>query len=273
MNSVIIRRTPWQAKLYEIIFEAETPAGRLFDLILLWCILLSVFVVFLDSIAEFHARYWYYLRIAEWFFTFLFTVEYVLRLSCYGRPLIYARSFFGIVDLLAILPSYLSFLFPGTESLVVVRALRMLRIFRILKMARYLVEARLLAGAVWETRRKIIVFVITVVTLVIIIGAVMYLIEGKEHGFDSVPRGMYWAIVTLTTVGYGDISPQTPLGQIFASIVMICGYGIIAVPTGIVTVAISRASQQPVSSQVCPRCTAQGHDIDAKYCKYCGSSL
>jgi voltage-gated potassium channel len=235
--------------------------------------LLSVLVVFLDSIAEFHMRYRFYLKRAEWFFTFLFSVEYLLRIICITRPLRYAKSFFGIVDLLAILPSYLSLLFPGTESLIVVRALRVLRIFRVLKMARYLSEARLLAGAIWETRRKIIVFVITVVTLVLIIGAVMYLIEGEEHGFDSVPRGMYWAIVTLTTVGYGDISPQTPLGQIFASIVMICGYGIIAVPTGIVTVAISRASQQPVSSQVCPRCTAQGHDIDAKYCKYCGSSL
>jgi voltage-gated potassium channel len=273
MNVITTHKTPWRAKLYEIIFEAETTAGRLFDLVLLWCIVLSVLVVFFDSIAEFHERYRLYLKLAEWFFTFLFSLEYVLRLICTERPLRYARSFFGIVDLLAILPSYLSLFFPGTESLMVVRALRVLRIFRILKMARYLTEARVLAGAVWETRRKIIVFVITVVTLVIIIGAVMYLIEGEEHGFDSVPRGMYWAIVTLTTVGYGDISPQTPLGQVFASIVMICGYGIIAVPTGIVTVAISQASQQPVSPQICPQCAGQGHDTDAKFCKYCGSSL
>lgn len=266
---------PWQVWLYEVIFKADTPAGRNFDLVLLWCILFSVLAVFLGSVQEIRMDHRLTLRIIEWFFTLLFTLEYVLRLSCVSRPTKYATSFFGAVDLLAILPAYISLLLPGAQSLMVVRALRVLRIFRILKLGRYFIEGRLLGQAVWDTRYKITVFVLTVLTLVLIIGAVMYVIEGEEHGFDSVPRGMYWAIVTLTTVGYGDISPQTPLGQMFASIVMICGYGIIAVPTGIVTVALSQASQQTalVSPLICPQCAAEGHDVDAKFCKYCGSGL
>jgi len=265
---------PWQWRLHEIIFEADTRAGRVFDLLLIWCILLSILVIFLESVPEIRADYPRALKQAEWFFTIIFTIEYGLRLISVGKPWRYARSFFGIVDLMAILPSYISLFFPGAQSLMVVRALRFLRIFRVLKLSRYLDASRLLALAIWETRQKIIVFVIAVVTLVMIVGACMYLIEGEEHGFDSVPRGMYWAIVTLTTVGYGDISPQTPLGQLFASIVMICGYGIIAVPTGIVTVAIAHASEhQPVSTQACPQCAAEGHDVDAVYCKYCAAKL
>ncbi len=264
---------PWRTRLHEIIFEADTRPGKWFDVGLLWCIVLSVVVVFLDSVPEVRARYSHGLRAAEWCFTLLFTVEYILRLISVGRPLRYAVSFFGIVDLLAILPTYLSLLFPGTQSLMVIRALRFLRIFRVLKLARHLAEGRELARAVWATRHKITVFILSVLTLVVIIGACMYLIEGEEHGFDSVPRGMYWAIVTLTTVGYGDIAPQTTLGQLFASLVMLCGYGIIAVPTGIVTVALSHASQRPVSTQACPRCAAEGHDVDALFCKYCGGKL
>jgi voltage-gated potassium channel len=263
----------WRTRLHEIIFEADTRSGKWFDLALLWCIVVSVLVVFLDSVPEVHARYSHVLWAAEWCFTLLFTVEYLLRLVCIGRPLRYAVSFFGIVDLLAILPTYLSLFYPGTESLMVIRALRFLRIFRVLKLARHLQEGRELARAVWATRYKITVFILSVLTLVTIIGACMYLIEGEKHGFDSVPRGMYWAIVTLTTVGYGDIAPQTTLGQLFASLVMLCGYGIIAVPTGIVTVALSQASQRPVTTQACPQCSAEGHDADAEFCKYCGAKL
>jgi voltage-gated potassium channel len=264
---------PWQARLHEIIFEADTPAGKAFDIALLVCIVGSIAVVFLSSVQSIQARYGGILLVAEWFFTLLFSVEYILRLSCVGRPLLYARSFFGIVDLLAVLPTYVSLLIPGTESLMVVRAVRFLRIFRVLKLARHLSEGRFLARAVWETRYKITVFMVTVLTLVLVIGACMYVIEGEENGFDSIPRSMYWAIVTLTTVGYGDISPQTTLGQFFASLVMIIGYGILAVPTGIVTVALSRAGERVVSTQACPQCSAEGHDADAKFCKYCGARL
>lgn len=266
--------SPWRRRLHEIIFEADTFAGKAFDLVLLWCILLSIGVVLLDSVPWIQTQYRYSLRAAEWFFTLLFTIEYVLRLISVGRPLRYAASFFGIIDLLAILPTYLSLFLPGTQFLMVVRALRFLRIFRILKLAHYLSEGRTLSRAIWATRRKITVFTISVLTLVLIIGAVMHLIEGPENGFDTIPRSMYWAIVTLTTVGYGDIAPKTILGQFFASLVMICGYGILAVPTGIVTVALSQAgSPQPVTTQVCPQCAAEGHDADANFCKYCGAQL
>jgi voltage-gated potassium channel len=262
----------WRLRLHQIIFEADTPAGKLFDLVLLW-ILLSVLAVFLHSVPDLREHYFLTFITVEWFFTILFSIEYVLRLICVGKPWRYAISFYGLVDLLAVLPTYLSLLVPGTQALMVIRGLRVLRIFRILKLTRYLSEARTLALAVYQTRRKITVFLTMVLTLVTIIGALMYLIEGEEHGFDSIPRSMYWAIVTLTTVGYGDISPQTRLGQLFASFVMILGYGIIAVPTGIVTVALSRVSEQPVSTQVCPECAAEGHDVDARFCKYCGARL
>lgn len=266
-------RSAWQGRLHEIIFEADTPSGKFFDVVLIWLILGSVFAVFLESVPSLQQSYATTFRIIEWSITLIFTLEYLLRLSCVGRPLRYAVSFYGIVDLLAILPTYLSLLIPGVQSLMVIRALRLLRIFRVLKMARHLREARILAAAIWQTRRRITVFLLTVLTLVMIIGALMYLIEGAEHGFDSIPRGMYWAIVTLTTVGYGDISPQTWPGQLFASLVMIMGYGVIAVPTGIVTVALSRAGEHPVSTQACPECAAEGHDADAQFCKYCGTQL
>jgi voltage-gated potassium channel len=263
----------WKARLHEIIFEADTRTGKFFDVILLWCIVISVLIVLLESVAEVREQYAFALRAAEWSFTILFTLEYVLRLISVGQPLRYAFSFFGIVDLLAIVPTYLSVLLPGAQSLLVIRALRLLRVFRILKLVQFVEEARILGHALRASRHKITVFLGTVVTLVLILGTLMYLIEGEENGFDSIPRGIYWAIVTLTTVGYGDIAPSTILGQMLASVAMIMGYSIIAVPTGIVSVELSRAAQEQLSTQVCPQCSAEGHDTDAQHCKYCGAQL
>ena len=264
---------PWRARLHEVIFEADTKAGRAFDVALLWCIVLSVLAVLLESVPTVRAGYAAPLRGVEWAFTILFTVEYLLRLVSVGRPSRYAVSFFGVVDLLAIAPTYLSVLLPGAQTLLVIRALRLLRVFRVLKLAQFLNEARVLAQALRASRHKITVFLGTVLTLVLIVGTLMYLIEGEDNGFDSIPRGIYWAIVTLTTVGYGDIAPSTVLGQMLASVVMILGYSIIAVPTGIVTVELSRATQRAVSTQACPQCSAEGHDPDAQHCKYCGARL
>jgi len=265
----------WRDRLFEIIFEADTPAGKWFDIALIVVILLSVLVVMLDSVASVRTGYGRWLYGLEWLFTILFTVEYILRLLCVGKALRYAVSFFGIVDLMAILPTYLSLLVFGSRYLAVVRILRVLRIFRILKLGHHTKEAAVLKSALYASRRKILVFFSVVLTLVVIIGSLMYVIEGTTNsGFTSIPQSVYWAIVTLTTVGYGDISPQTPLGQFLASIVMILGYSIIAVPTGIVTVQWSQAStrQQP-NTQACPNCSAEGHDADAKYCKFCGAKL
>lgn len=264
----------WKHRLHEVIFEAETPGGKAFDVALLWCILLSVTAVVLESVKGIEADYGRVLRYAEWGFTILFTIEYVLRLMCVQRPAAYARSFFGVVDLLAILPTYVSILVPGAQSLLLIRALRLIRIFRVLKLARFVSESRVLLDALRASRVKITVFLFTVLMLVLLIGALMYLIEGEEHGFTSIPRGVYWAVVTMTTVGYGDMAPQTVLGQTLASAVMIVGYGIIAVPTGIVTAEIAYASRGvKVSTQACQSCSAEGHDPDAKFCKACGEAL
>jgi len=263
----------WRATLHEIIFEADTPAGKGFDVLLILSILLSVVAVMLDSVADVRVAWGRWLYAIEWLFTVLFSVEYLLRLSCVGRPWRYARSFFGVVDLLAILPTYLSLVLPGTQYLLTIRVLRILRIFRILKLAQYLGEARLLMEALGASRRKITVFLFTVLTLVVISGSLMYVIEGEGGGFTSIPRHIYWSIVTLTTVGYGDISPQTGLGQMLASLIMIMGYGIIAVPTGIVTVEMTQAFGRRVSTQACPMCSGEGHDADALHCKFCGASL
>ncbi len=268
---------PTRARLHEIIFEADTPGGRAFDLLLIWSILLSVLAVMLDSVEPIRARHGALLVRLEWGFTILFTIEYVLRLSCIGRPRRYATSFYGVVDLLAIIPTYLSLVFPGSQYLLVIRILRVLRIFRVLKLVQYLDEANVMLRALRASRRKIAVFFSTVLTLVVVFGAVMYLIEGSEHGFDSIPRSLYWAIVTMTTVGYGDISPQTPVGQALAAVVMVLGFAIIAVPTGIVASEMTRAEaggpQRPVSTQVCPQCSLEGHDPDARFCKGCGARL
>jgi len=265
----------WRKFLFEVIFEAETPAGKLFDVALIISIIASVSVAMLDSVASVSAKYGELLNGLEWFFTILFSVEYLLRLICVGNPIRYARSFFGVVDLLAILPTYINIFLPGTHYLLVIRLLRVLRVFRVLKLGRCVGEANVLMGALVASRRKILVFLFTVLTLVVIIGSLIYVIEGRDagSGFTSIPKGVYWAVVTLTTVGYGDISPQTPLGQFLAAVVMIMGYSIIAVPTGIVTVEFSKAWQKEITSQVCPQCTQQGHDPDAKHCKFCGSKL
>lgn len=264
---------PWQGRLHEIIFEADTAAGKAFDFVLLWCIMLSVLAVMLESIPRLRTEYGTTLYIIEWAFTLLFTIEYALRLLSVHRPARYAVSFFGLVDLLSIIPTYLSLLVPGSQYLLVIRILRLLRIFRILKLGEYLYEADILTRALRASRYKITVFLLTVVTLVVIIGAVMYVVEGEANGFTDIPTSIYWAVVTLTTVGYGDVAPRTALGQAIASIVMLLGYGILAVPTGIVTLELTRASQQPVSTQVCPACATEGHDADAVYCKYCSTKL
>lgn len=263
----------WRAKLHEVIFEADTPAGRTFDIVLILCIVASVLAVMFDSVPSIRARLGKELFVAEWFFTILFTVEYVLRLICVRSPGGYAFSFFGVIDMLAILPTYVSVLVPGSQYLLVVRILRVLRVFRVLKLGSYLQEARLLRVALRRSLRKIAVFLFAVGTMVIVLGALMYMIEGEASGFDSIPQGVYWAIVTLTTVGYGDISPVTPLGKAVASLVMICGYGIIAVPTGLVTVELSKVSAGGVSTQACRNCGRDGHDADALHCKYCGAKL
>jgi voltage-gated potassium channel len=264
-----------RARLHEIIFEADTRAGRLFDLALIWLILLSVATVILESVRHVREQYGQLLYALEWLFTLLFTLEYLLRLLGVRRPLRYATSFFGVVDLLAIIPTYLSILVPGSQYLLVIRILRLLRVFRLLKLSEYVTEADTLRRALRASRRKISVFLSAVMLLVVIIGALMYVLEGEEHGFTSIPVSIYWAIVTLTTVGYGDLSPRTPFGQILASIVMIIGYGIIAVPTGIVSVELAHAvrEQQQLSGQSCPECSAEGHDPDALCCKYCGATL
>jgi len=262
----------WRIRLHEIIFEADTPMGRAFDILLIFSILLSVLAVMLDSIVSVSENYGSLLIAAEWFFTILFTIEYLLRLLCVGRPLKYATSFFGVIDLLSVLPTYLSLLLPGSRYLLVVRILRVLRVFRILKLAAYVSEANVLVRSLRASQRKITIFLYTVIILVVIIGSAMYIIEGAESGFTSIPMAIYWAIVTLTTVGYGDISPATPFGQFLASIVMIIGYGIIAVPTGIVTAEMTRIKAQ-VTTQACLECAADGHDPDALFCKYCGAKL
>lgn len=263
----------WRGVLHEVIFEADTPAGKAFDVVLVLSILLSVAVVMLESVEAVGGPYRSWCVGAEWFFTILFSVEYVLRLSCVGRPLCYARSFYGVIDLLAVLPTYVGLVFPGTHYLTVVRVLRVLRIFRVLKLMQYVRESDLILQALRASRRKIVVFVFAVLTLVVIMGSLMYVVEGKEHGFTSIPRSAYWAIVTLTTVGYGDISPETALGQTIAALVMIMGYAIIAIPTGIVTVELANASKKKLTTQSCPECSSEGHDHDAKHCKFCGGEL
>ncbi len=263
----------WQSKLHTIIFEADTQAGRIFDIFLIIVILLSVLTVMLDSVKDLNLRYGDILYSIEWFFTILFTIEYLLRLMSVGKPLKYATSFFGLIDLFSFLPTYFSLLVPGTQFFLVIRLLRVLRIFRVFKLVRFLREAQILMQAMRGSSRKIAVFLFTVLTLVVIFGSLMYVIEDEKNGFTSIPISVYWAIVTLTTVGYGDVSPQTGMGQALAAIIMILGYSIIAVPTGIVTAELTQQYKEKVSTQSCPQCSAEGHDHDAKHCKYCGSKL
>ncbi|WP_019584864.1 ion transporter [Deinococcus apachensis] len=273
MRTLSDRRAPWRVTLGNVIFNNDTPAGRVFDLVLIVLILGSILVVMLDSVRPIQARYGSVLNRAEWILTLLFTTEYVLRLISARHASHYARSFFGVVDLLSILPGYLALLLPGAETLLIIRVLRILRIFRILKLARYLSEANVLTEAIRASAAKITVFLVVVLSLVTVIGALMYLIEGPEHGYTSIPTSIYWAIVTLTTVGYGDIAPKTPLGKGLASLAMILGYGILAVPTGIVTVNLARAQDRRQQQRTCPRCGLDRHDPDARYCKRCGETL
>jgi voltage-gated potassium channel len=265
--------SPRRERIHEIIFEAETPIGKAFDVSLMVVILVSIAAVCLESVASIRDQFGPLLRALEWTITILFTIEYILRLYSVRKPLRYATSFFGIVDLLSILPTYLSFFIAGSQSLLVIRALRLLRVFRILKLAHFVGEARLLRAALHASVRKITVFLGAVLTIVIIVGALMYMIEGSENGFTSIPQSIYWAIVTMTTVGYGDIAPQTLLGKIIASAVMILGYAIIAVPTGIVTVELASSVKESVRTDACPECGCDGHAIDAAHCRFCGTRL
>ena len=265
---------PWRRRVHEIVFEADTAAGKLFDVFLITAIVISVTVVMLDSVTTIHDRYGQELLVLEWAFTILFTVEYVVRLISVQNARRYVTSFFGVVDLLAILPTYLSVLMPGSQSLLVIRTLRLLRVFRVFKLASYVKEGDFLMAALRASRAKITVFVSSILSIAVVVGSLLYLIEGESSGFTSIPRAMYWAIVTMTTVGYGDIAPATTLGQVAAAGLMILGYAIIAVPTGIVSVELAKLNPiSKVSTQACLVCSREGHDHDASYCKYCGSAL
>lgn len=264
---------PWQAKIHEVIFEADTPSGKKFDVVLMTMILASVIVVMLDSVASIREQHGELLYVLEWGFTILFTIEYFLRLISVGRPLSYAKSFFGVIDLLAILPTFISLVIPASRYLLVIRLLRVLRVFRVLKFVRFVHEAQQLKNALIASRRKVFVFFFAVISLVVVLGSMMYVIEGEENGFTSIPTSIYWGIVTLTTVGYGDITPHTGLGKVLASIMMILGYSIIAVPTGIVSAEIAREVNRAVNTRCCPQCSLEGHDDNAGFCKHCGSEL
>jgi voltage-gated potassium channel len=258
----------WKRRLYCIIFESKTPGGKAFDVSLLIAIGLSVTVVMLESVKSVQAEYAILLRDLEWIFTGLFTIEYIARLLCVRRAWRYAVSFYGIIDLLAILPSYIN-LFTSANYVMVIRVLRLLRVFRVLKLAHFLEETDTLVTALRASRRKIMVFIFTVLAVVIVTGTLMYLIEGEENGFTSIPYGIYWAIVTLTTVGYGDITPHTPLGQFMASLIMIMGYGIIAVPTGIFSMELRQAAKAK-DARVCANCETVESDRAARFCRRCG---
>lgn len=266
-------RWPDKDTLYTVIFGTETPAGRRFDIILIVVILLSISVLFIDSIAQVRAQYGVMLYWFEWGFTGLFTLEYGVRIYCAKNRLGYMRSFYGIIDILAVLPTYLAVFLPGASLLLMIRLLRVMRIFRILKLVRYADEEQILWRSLKQSRRKIIVFFSSLFILVTLFGSLLYAIEGPEYGFTSIPVSIYWAVVTITTVGFGDITPQTPLGQAIASITMLLGYAIIAVPTGIITAQLGREMYLHRDRRHCPQCDKSGHEVDADFCKYCGGEL
>lgn len=266
------RRAPWRIWLGDLIFGLETPLARGYNIFMILMVLLSVICVMLESVSTLHDRYGAILRLAEWLFTVVFTFDYVGRVLSARRTSHYLLSYYGLIDLISILPSYLSLMFPGAQYLLVIRALRFLQLFRVFKLTRYLTEASFLGEALQASRAKITVFMLTVVSLVLVFGTLMYLIEGPKNGFTSIPTSVYWAVVTISTVGYGDISPKTPLGKFIASVAMLFGYGIIAVPTGIVTAGIVQTKQQR-ERRICEHCGYSQHDSDAQFCKHCGSQL
>jgi len=260
-------------RLHEIIFEADTKAGKLFDILLLFAIIISVLAVMIESLQNVSDETLLILKITEWILTILFTIEYILRIIIVKKKLNYIFSFMGIVDFLSIIPTYISIFVIGTHYLAVIRAIRLLRVFRVLKLVHFLKEAKTLYLALKKSFARISVFLIFIVVLTIILGSIMYLIEGGRNGFTSIPRSIYWAIVTLTTVGYGDIAPKTTAGQFVASVVMILGYAIIAIPTGIISVGLMSANEESSNTQSCRACSKEGHDDDASFCKYCGEKL
>ena len=265
----------WRLRLYRVIYESDTHAGRVFDKIIVAAIVISVGVVMADSVRAWNVRHRTVFEIMEWFFTLLFTVEYIARLAAVDRPLRYARSFFGIVDLLAVLPTYLALILPEFHSLIDVRILRLLRIFRIFKLTEYLVEYQMLAEALAASRRKILVFLSAVMMVVLILGTLLYVVEGPEHGFKDIPTSVYWAITTITTVGFGDITPKTDLGRFIASVIMLIGWGTLAVPTGIVTaeMTVRRHARPLLVRRACAQCGAEGYGPEAKFCQQCGARL
>ena len=265
----------WQLKLYCIIFEADTKAGRRFDLWLIVAILLSIAVVMADSVAAISARLWLPLNVLEWFFTLLFTAEYIARLACVRKPWRYVFSFYGIVDLLSVLPTWLAMFWPEAHALIDVRILRLLRVFRIMKLSALFQEYQALGQALYASRRKILVFLSVVMMIVVVLGSLMYVVEGPENGFTSVPTSVYWAITTLTTVGFGDITPKTDIGRLISSLMMLLGWGTLAVPTGIVTSELTaqRFTQKPPTTRTCHECLTEGHSPDAVYCMHCAAKL
>lgn len=281
------KQNTWKEKLHQIIYEADTPAGKLFDIILLFFILFSIVLVMLESVKSIDDKYHNLINFCEWIITFLFSVEYMLRIITVNKPLKYIFSFYGIVDFLATIPKYLSFFIVGSHALVTLRALRLLRVFRILKIARYLGASNQLKDSIIASRVKIFVFLFAVLVSSVVFGTIMYLVEGEENGFTNIPKSVYWCIVTLTTVGFGDIAPQTALGQFITSIIMILGYGIIAVPTGIVSAEYAKSSRKAdddlknnipkkkikLNTQRCSNCHEEYHDDDANFCKTCGNNL
>ncbi|WP_338360182.1 ion transporter [Yeosuana marina] len=275
-------KTTWKTKLHEIIYEADTPAGKLFDVVLLITIIASIILVMLESVKSIDANYHNILNISEWIITILFSLEYIARIITVKKPLKYIFSFYGVIDFLSTVPKYISLIFGGVHALAALRALRLLRVFRILKLARYLGASNNLVSALKASRAKIFVFLFAVLIMSIIFGTIMYLVEGEENGFTNIPKSVYWCIVTLTTVGFGDIAPQTPLGQLIATCIMILGYGIIAVPTGIVSAEYtSQSKAKPIlekdlvslNTQSCPSCSAENHKDNAEFCYNCGHKL
>ncbi|GAA5316877.1 MAG: ion transporter [Candidatus Pelagadaptatus aseana] len=268
-----MKRTALQRKLNIIIFGHDTPSGKTFDLVLIWLIVISVLLVMLETVSWIEQEWGEWLIMIEWGFTVVFTLEYLVRIYVTERRWAYIRSFYGIVDLLSILPTYLGLFFTDARYLLIVRVLRVLRVFRVLKLVQYMSEANILVRSMKMSRRKIFVFFSTVLVLSTIFGSLMYIVEGPEHGFTSIPKSIYWTIVTITTVGYGDITPHTVMGQFIASAAMLTGYSIIAVPTGILTAELASEMQKERTQIVCPNCHHAGHESDAFHCKHCGSDL